>query len=139
MQLRDLGKLQLSDPVSQHLPWFALGAADGDTEPVDITVEMLLTHSAGLPREAADFPYWSPPHYEFPTRDQMRQLLSGQQSLYPAARYLQYSNLGLSVAGEIVAALSGEPYAEYVQRHILEPLGLSDTRPFFPTRKSRSG
>ena len=34
-----------------------------------ITIEMLLTHSAGLPREAADWPYWSPPDFKFPTAE----------------------------------------------------------------------
>src|SRR5213592_1559134 len=34
----------------------------------------------------------------------------------------------LALAGEIVAAVSGEPYARYVERHILDPLALTSTR-----------
>lgn len=50
MQLREQGTLRLDDPVSQHLPWFRVKrAADEDPE---ITIEELLTHSSGLPREA---------------------------------------------------------------------------------------
>ena len=132
MQLSEQGKLRLSDAVADHLPWFeALQPHLPDAAP--ITIEMLLTHSAGLPREAADFAYWSPPDFLFPTTAEMIDALGGQTTLYEPATYWQYSNLGLSLAGEIIAAVSGESYTEYVTAHIIEPLGLADTRPCFPT------
>ena len=50
MQLREQGTLRLDDPVAKYLPWFRVKrAADEDPE---ITIEELLTHSSGLPREA---------------------------------------------------------------------------------------
>jgi hypothetical protein len=58
--------------------------------------------------------------------------LSKQKTLYPEGRYFQYSNLGLTLAGEIVARVSGEPYAQYARRHILDPLGLEDTSTEIP-------
>jgi CubicO group peptidase (beta-lactamase class C family) len=91
-----------------------------------------LTHSAGLPRES-DFPYWVGPDFIFPTRDQIREELGRQSTLYPADRYYQYSNLGLTLAGEIVAEKSGEDYASYIQKHILGPLKMTDTDTGFPT------
>jgi CubicO group peptidase (beta-lactamase class C family) len=133
MQLRDQGKLSLSDPVAQHLDWFALEESVPDQRP--ITIEMLLTHSAGLPREAADAPYWSPPDFKFPSRDEIVAQLSGQTTLYESSTFWQYSNLGLSLVGEIVAAVSGESYEAYVTEHVLAPLGLTETRPYFPTSK----
>ena len=51
LQLRDAGKLQLDDPVRKHLPWFNIQNPFGDAPP--ITLRHLLTHTAGLPREAA--------------------------------------------------------------------------------------
>jgi len=131
MQLRDQGKLSLSDAVSDHLPWFTLKKIVHDQAP--ITIEMLLTHSAGLPREVADAAYWSPPDFEFPTRDEFVDKLKGQTTLYESGTYWQYSNLGLSLVGEIVSVVAGVPFTEYVTEHILTPLGLSDTRPYFPT------
>jgi CubicO group peptidase (beta-lactamase class C family) len=98
-----------------------------------VTVWGLLTHSAGLPRES-DVPYWSPPDFTFPTRDEVRELLGEQETLYPAARHYQYSNLGLTLAGEIVAELSGRPYDDYVGAEILAPLGMTSTRTRMPTR-----
>ena len=62
----------------------------------------------------------------------MRAKLAQQMPLWSASRWYQYSNLGLALIGSTVSAVSGEPYAEYVQTHILDPLGLKDTHPFMP-------
>jgi CubicO group peptidase (beta-lactamase class C family) len=129
MQLRDRGLLRLDDPVAKHLPWFRLEGADPLDPPV--TIESLLTHSAGLPREA-DFPYWTGPEFSFPQRDQVIAKLPGQAMLHPAARRYQYSNLGSTLLGEVVAAVAGEPYDAYVRRELLAPLGLASTTPDIP-------
>ena len=105
MQLRDAGRVRLDDPVSRHLDWFNIQDKYPDAPPV--TVQGILTHSSGLPRES-DHPYWSAPDFNFPTREQIIEDLSNQEELYPAFEYFQYSDLGLTLAGEIVAAASGQ-------------------------------
>lgn len=129
MQLRDAGKLRLDDPVAKHLPWFTIERTA--PEGPEITIEGLLTHASGLPRES-DHPYWTGPDFPFPTREQIVERISKQKTLYPAETYFQYSNLGLTLAGEVVAAVSGQPYDVYVRRNILEPLGLASTTPEVP-------
>ena len=129
MQLRDQGKLHLDDPVAEHLPWFDIQEAYPEAPP--ITIQSLLTHSSGLPRES-DYPYWTGPEFAFPSREQIIEKLSSQETLYPAETYFQYSNLGLTLAGEIVSEVSGLPYDEYVRQNILEPLDLESTSPEIP-------
>jgi CubicO group peptidase (beta-lactamase class C family) len=129
MQLRDRGLFDLGDPVGAHLPWFTLEQTHPDESPV--TIEGILTHSAGLPRESAH-PYWSAPDFPFPTREEIIEGVRSQKTLYPAWKYFQYSNLGLTLAGELVRELSGMPYDAYVTRNVLEPLGLQDTYPEMP-------
>jgi CubicO group peptidase (beta-lactamase class C family) len=129
MQQYEAGKVRLDEPVSTYLPWAKLKESGDDSVP--ITLRGILTHSAGLPRES-DFPYWTGPDFPFPTREQVREAFSTQSPLFPAERYFQYSNLGLTLAGEVVAQVSGEPYAQYAKAHVLDPLGLSDTHPFLP-------
>ncbi len=124
MQQREAGRVRLDDPVSKHLNWFDIQDAHPDDE--SITIRRLLTHSSGLPRES-DFPYWSDADYPFPTSEQIKAKLGEQQTLYPASRYWQYSNLGLSLVGEIVAAASGQAYDQYMRESLLDPLGMSDT------------
>lgn len=129
MQLRDQGKLTLRDPVETHLPWYAVEQRWEGSPPV--TIQGLLTHSSGLPRES-NHPYWTGPDFPFPTEDEVVAGLRDQETLYPARRYFQYSNLGLTLAGEIVEELSGMEYDEYVRRNILDPLGMSNTYPEIP-------
>jgi CubicO group peptidase (beta-lactamase class C family) len=122
MQLRDRGKLELNDPISKHLDWFEIknrfpGAPD-------ITIWHLLTHTSGLPQEAA-FPYWT--DYVFPTREEMIDALPGQETVYPPEHKFKYSNLALSLAGEIVTAVSGQPYEQFIKENILKPLEMKST------------
>jgi len=135
MQQRDAGKLRLDDPVSKHLSWFTIKRTDPDAP--EITIEGLLTHSSGLPREA-EAPYWTGPEFAFPTRDEVIGKLKAQETLHPAQSHHQYSNLGLTLAGEVAAAAAGQPYADYVRTQVLDPIGLSDTTPEMP-RDRRGG
>ncbi|MBP1766506.1 MAG: putative beta-lactamase class penicillin binding protein [Candidatus Aminicenantes bacterium] len=122
MQLRDQGKLRLDDPVSKYLPWFAIKNTFPDAPP--ITIEHLITHTSGLPRESP-FPYWT--DHIFPTREEMISALKKQETVFPSEIRWKYSNLAMALAGEVVVAASGEPYEAYIQKHILEPLGMKDT------------
>ena len=130
LQLRDRGAYDLDDPIDQLLPWFNLKQAHAGSPA--ITLRAILTHSAGLPRES-DYPYWMGPDFDFPTREAIREKLGEQVTLYPADRYYQYSNLGLTLAGEVVAEHSGQDFDAYVREHILQPLALDDTETGFPT------
>ena len=57
----------------------------------------------------------------------MIKALQEQESIFePETRY-KYSNLGMAILGEVVAAASGETYDAYVTRILLEPLGMKST------------
>lgn len=124
LQLRDQGLLDLRDPVSNHLAWFTLQQAFDESPP--ITIEGILTHSAGLPRESKH-PYWTGPDYPFPTKDEVIAKVSEQETWFAPHTKFQYSNLGLSLAGYIVEEVSGQDYHDYVREHILAPLNMHDT------------
>ncbi|UCE05063.1 MAG: beta-lactamase family protein [bacterium] len=122
MQLRDQGKLQLDDPVEKHLPWFKIKNRFPDAP--TITIRHLMTHTSGLPREAA-FPYWT--DHQFPTLNQIMETLPNQETIYPAETKLKYSNLGMALLGHILVAVSGKDYESYIQNHILKPLAMTST------------
>jgi CubicO group peptidase (beta-lactamase class C family) len=119
--LRDAGKLALDEPITAYLPWFAMKST---AEAGPITLRHLLSHTAGLPREAA-FPYWM--DEKFPSIEEIRGRLPMQERPLPTESRWKYSNLGATLAGEVVAAVSGEPYAEFVRSRVLAPLGMSAT------------
>ena len=119
MQLREAGKLRLDDPITKYLPWFSIQPADpGDTAP--ITIEELLTHTSGLPREAG--PHWV--DFNFPDAAGVKKYLSTHRAPYAPEVRWKYSNLALTLAGMIVEAASGERFADYVQKQIFAPLGM---------------
>jgi D-alanyl-D-alanine carboxypeptidase len=119
MQLREQGKLRLDDPVSKYLPWFRIKPAEPDDPPV--TIEDLLTHGSGLPREAGA--HWTT--YEFPTEEQLKALLPERQAAFPPEVRFKYSNLAYTLAGKVLETVSGEPWAEYIRKNIYVPLGMS--------------
>jgi CubicO group peptidase (beta-lactamase class C family) len=129
MQLYDEGKLRLDDPISAILPDFNLRQQYKDSGP--ITIRSLLTHSSGLPRES-EYPYWTGPDFPFPSIEQVDSKLKDQQTLYPASSYFQYSNLGLTLLGEVVEKVSGKKYNDYVNEKIIKPLQLNATHPYLP-------
>lgn len=130
MQLWESDKLSLDVDIGTLLPSLALQRAGPDAG--RITPRGLMSHAAGLPREAS-LPAWPSATYVAPTRSEIvTTLVSQPPYLSPAERY-QYSNLGMVVLGEVVSAVSGRPYAELVAERILAPLGMADTRPTIPT------
>ena len=121
LQLREAGKLRLDDPVVKYLPWFKPKPAGPDDGP--ITIEQLLSHSSGLQREAGD--HWS--SFKFPTESELIKLMPDRQAAFPPQTRWKYSNLAFAVAGQVVEKITGERWADYVQAHIITPLGMTST------------
>ncbi len=122
LQLRDAGKLRLDDPVARHLPWFAPKDSFADDPP--ITIRNLMTHTSGLMREL-DMTYWD--DGVFPDHETLVRMVNEAWTVQPREMELKYSNVAVALEGEIVAAVSGEPWADYVKAHILDPLGMTHT------------
>ena len=123
MQLRDQGRLNLEDPLVQHIPEFASArAVRGDLE--GVTLRRLLTHRSGLVTE-------SPTHgwndLDFPSREEMLAKLPETGVVIPQDSAFKYSNLAFGLLGEVVYRITGTPYTEYVHANIIEPLGLTST------------
>ena len=129
MQMRDAGKISLEDPLDDHLSWFAIVRSDPDAPP--ITIRSIMTHSSGLPRES-DQPYKGEPDLPWAERESIIELLPNQVTMYPPSKYFMYSNLGISLLGEMVAELSGMSYQDYVLKNVIMPIGMTDTTPYLP-------
>jgi CubicO group peptidase (beta-lactamase class C family) len=121
MQLREEGRVRLDDPATDYLPWFAFQAPSPDDPPV--TIEHLLTHSSGLPREAG--PHWS--DLEFPTDEEVRALMADRRAPFSPEVRWKYSNLAYTIAGMVVEEVSGMSWADYLQQNIFDPLGMSSS------------
>ena len=125
MQQRDEGNLRLDDPVSSLLPWYDLEQAFG--EGPSVSVEGIPPRIPPDSRASRRTPTGPVPNSHSPSRDEIIEGLADQETLYPADRYFQYSNLGMALAGQLVEQASGMDFDAYVRGRILDPLGMSDT------------
>lgn len=130
MQLWEQGKIRLDDSAAALLPTFRINQKY--TESVPITVRSMLTHSSGLTRDADSS--WNPPNFYFLTTDELKKSLTKEETLYPSSTYFQYSNLAMSLLGEMVTTKTGIKYNDYVENSILKPLQLSNTHPYLPEK-----
>jgi CubicO group peptidase (beta-lactamase class C family) len=119
--LVDDGKINWDDRVSQHLPGFEMYDAYASHE---MTIRDLLTHRSGLGLGAGDLMYFPPTTF---TREEIVRRL---RFIKPAAsfrsRYV-YDNILLVVAGQVVSAVSGKSWDEFIKGRILVPLGMSES------------
>jgi CubicO group peptidase (beta-lactamase class C family) len=120
MQLAEAGKVELDAPVQRYLPWFRVADPQASAR---MTVRHLLNQTSGLPMlmgmaNLSDFD--SDPEA---LERQVRELSTVKLSRPTGAKF-EYSNANYNVLGLIVESASGESYAEYVQNHIFNPLGM---------------
>ena len=121
LQLQEKGLLDVQAPVSAYLPDYP----NGDR----ITIHHLLTHTAGIPE------YLDPE--AFPDlAEWMRQSTSLAQLVdrfkelpleFEPGEQFKYSNSGYVLLTQIIETVAEQPYAEYLQVNILDPLGMKDT------------
>jgi CubicO group peptidase (beta-lactamase class C family) len=129
MRERDAGRLDIDRPISDYVSWYNIRDVESPDGPV--TARGIMSHVAGLPRES-DTPYWT--QVKFPDIATVRARLGEQTNLYRAYEHLQYSNLGMTLLGEAVAATAKQNYHDYVRANLLAPIGLSRTTSELPLR-----
>jgi CubicO group peptidase (beta-lactamase class C family) len=116
MQLVEAGKIDLDAPIQTYLPWFELADKAASAR---ITVRNLLNHTSGISQRDGDRFAGSTQGLGETVRG-----LNTIQLTRPVGTSFQYSNLNYMIAGLIVEVVSGQSYADYVTRHIFEPLAM---------------
>ncbi|MBS1953471.1 MAG: beta-lactamase family protein [Cyanobacteria bacterium SZAS-4] len=123
MHLQEKQVLDIGDPVIQYLPWLGKHA---DVRWEAITIKDLLTHTAGLCRNGPDSDFWNLTR-AFPDDDELRDVVMAAELISEGKSKSLYSNLGYAILGQVVATVSKSTYSEYVAKHIIEPMHLSNT------------
>lgn len=122
MQLRDAGKLRLDDPVQAYVPEIQVPRRHPGAPP--ITFRHLVTHTAGLPKDAP-LDYWL--SREFPPAAEVIATLAETDQPYPPGTCWKYSNYGFALLGYTLARIAGQPWEDYLQTHILAPIGMTNS------------
>jgi CubicO group peptidase (beta-lactamase class C family) len=123
MQLSEAGRVDLDAPVARYLPDVRL-TLDGR----DATVRELLAHASGLPNPLplAWVHLAGEPGPGIDGMVKLRVGTSPELKFVPGTRSA-YSNLGYLLLGQLIERRSGERYEDYVERHVLAPLGCRAT------------
>ncbi|MFB9320412.1 serine hydrolase domain-containing protein [Cryptosporangium minutisporangium] len=132
MQQVEAGRLDLDVDVNSYLKDFEVPR----TYPQPITLRMLLSHTAGFEdrimgtgaRTAADVQ---------PLGEYLAENMPDR--IRPPGVVSAYSNYGAALAGYLVQLVSGEPYDQYIQRHVLAPLRMDHTTASEPVPKALAG
>lgn len=122
LRLRDEGRLSLDEPVERYVPELASLPYPTRDSPV-LTIRHLLTHAEGFPEDNP----WGDRQLAQPSTILSAWIRAGIPfSNVPGMAY-EYSNYGFAILGQVVAKASGQPYQDYIQGHILTPLGMQAT------------
>jgi CubicO group peptidase (beta-lactamase class C family) len=117
--LVDEGKLAWDDPVYQRLPGFVMYDPYVSHE---MTIRDLLTHRSGMGLGEGDLLFW--PHTTYSRADVIYRLrFMKPQSSFRS--HYAYDNLLYMTAGQIIPAVTGTSWDDYVRQRIFAPLGLN--------------
>lgn len=121
LQLGEAKKLSLQDKACKYFD----GCPDAWKQ---ITIHQLLSHTSGIPSYTNDPGFPKPQFLRLPKTPAEVLLLSKDKPLdFPPGSQWKYDNSGYTFLGLIIEKVSGEFYADYLKKHIFDPLGMSDT------------
>ena len=136
MQLYEQGLFDLDDDVNNYLPFSLRNPNFPDNS---ITFRMLLSHASSINNDPESF-YWfnysiDPPISWYPDHWL-------EEYLLPSGNYYvseiwdnesspgteaEYANVNFVIISYLVELISGEPFLEYCDEHILTPLGMENS------------
>lgn len=117
IQLVEKGKIDLNAPVQKYLPWFCLADKEASKQ---ITIKQLLSQTSGLSTYVGS-------KMVFKDNVTLEQFVRNQKNTKLSnlpGELFQYSNLNYVILGEIIQAVSGISYEQYIQENIFNPLDM---------------
>ena len=117
MQLVEQGKIDLDTDVNRYLD-FRIPARDGKP----VTMRNLMQHTGGFEEDAKGL-VTDDPKTALSSEARLKQWVP--ERIFPPGTTPAYSNYGAALAGYIVQRVSGEPFADYIERHLFAPLEMS--------------
>ncbi len=117
--LVEAGKLSWDNPVYQRLPGFVMYDPYVSHE---MTIRDLLTHRSGMGLGEGDLLFW--PHSTY-TRDEIIYKLRFMKPASSFRSHYAYDNLLYMTAGQIIPAVTGVSWDDYIRQRIFAPLGMN--------------
>jgi CubicO group peptidase (beta-lactamase class C family) len=122
MQLAERGRLEITDPVNDHLPDELDIPDQGFEQPIRIVD--LMNHTAGF-EDILQRLFTAEEDRIAPLTEHLRTYRP--RRVREPGKLMSYSNYSTALAGAIVANVSGMDFETYIERNVLAPLGLAHT------------
>jgi CubicO group peptidase (beta-lactamase class C family) len=129
MQLVERSKIRLDDPIGDHLPQIA------DSGIGQVTIRELLGHQGGVIRDSVRKDFWQLMD-PFPSREDLIALVNDHGRIFDRNEHFKYTNVGYSLLGLAIEAVSGQTYHDYVRDNIIASLGLTNTGPEYDPERA---
>lgn len=147
VHLQENSDFDLNQPIKEYLPYFR--TKDGQED--KITTKHILSHTAGFPEDlwvvtlldqymyemgknlpAFQFIFDKYPNISevvagLSSREEVTRYFSNVSTVYDVGASWAYCTDAYVIAADVLEKVSGLTWEEYVQQHILTPLGLNDT------------
>ena len=117
------GRVSTTAPIGRYVP--TLRRADNDVAQY-ITLERLLTHTAGLPRNPTNTDDNDDDRYKNYSTEDLKTFLSNW-TFNSATPSYSYSNAGLIIVEHAIETEIGRTYEELMEERVLDELGMHDT------------
>jgi CubicO group peptidase (beta-lactamase class C family) len=120
-RLYEAGEIVLDDPVRRYLPAFQVADADASSR---ITIRHLLNQTSGFSRASGIEPVTEE------NEASMEALVAGFRRTRlnrPVGQSYEYSNLNFVTLGLLVQTVSKQPWTEYIERRVLNPIGMGNS------------
>lgn len=111
-------KLNLDDKVTKWIPYFKL---QDELAGKDARIRDLLCHRMGMETFQGDFTYWE----SSLSRKQVIETFGKITPTYPFRTKYGYCNAGFVTAGEVIPAVAGQNWEDFVRQRIFKPLKMN--------------
>jgi Beta-lactamase class C and other penicillin binding proteins len=125
------GKLKWEDPVRKYLPYLTFS---DDYVTAHLTVRDLLVHHSGLPAYANDFLLFPPSTF---SRKELLKKLKDVPLRYDFRSVYAYDNILYVAAGEVVEAVSGLTWEDFIKTRIFDRVGMKNSVSRYSTLKDQ--
>ncbi|MFK7906215.1 MAG: serine hydrolase domain-containing protein, partial [Chitinophagales bacterium] len=128
MQLEEQGKIDLNEHLVTYLPDFEMK----DKRYKEITIQQMLTHTSGLSN-------FFNPNFIKPAHDSLALQMFADKFKTKKLKFEPgvalsadtYSNTAYNILGLVIERITGQNYSEYMNQHILKPVGMTNSSFFY--------
>ncbi|WP_347924738.1 serine hydrolase [Pontimicrobium sp. SW4] len=119
LMLEEQGKLKVEDDITKYIP-------DYPTNGKTITIHNLLNHTSGIKSYTSMESFIKHARTDMTPSELIDKFKNEPMDFDPGEKFL-YNNSGYILLGHIIEIITGETYADYIQKHIFDKIGMKNS------------